>query len=155
DAWLRWAEARTVLGRYGLEGLPAQLADRDVPASLFPAAVERAVLRAWVEHQLASDDRLTLVRATDREQLVERYRRLDRGLVQAAHAMVIEACNARRPRRVTAGQAAVLSRQAKLQRRHMPVRRLLDETRDIVQRIKPCFMMSPLTVSQYLPPDFR
>ncbi|MEU3948097.1 DUF3320 domain-containing protein [Streptomyces sp. NPDC029526] len=155
DAWLRWAEARTVLARYGLEGLPAQLADRDVPASLFPAAVERAVLRAWVEHQLASDDRLTLVRATDREQLVERYRRLDRGLVQAAHAMVIEACNARRPRRVTTGQAAVLSRQAKLQRRHMPVRRLLDETRDIVQRIKPCFMMSPLTVSQYLPPDFR
>ncbi|MFC8368428.1 DUF3320 domain-containing protein [Streptomyces sp. NPDC057239] len=155
DAWLRSAEAHEVLSRYGLEDLPTQLADREVPASLFPVAVERTVLRAWVEHQLASDSRLAVVRATDRDQLVERYRRLDRGLVQAAHATVIEACNTRRPRRVTTGQAAILSRQAKLQRRHMPVRRLLDETRDVVQRLKPCFMMSPLTVSQYLPPDFR
>ncbi|WP_440581021.1 DUF3320 domain-containing protein [Streptomyces sp. PT19] len=155
DAWIRSAEAREVLGGYGLEELPTQLAERDVPAPLFRVAVERTVLRAWVEHQLATDSRLSAVRATDRDQLVERYRRLDRGLVQAAHATVIAACNARRPRRATSGQAATLSRQAKLQRRHMPVRRLLDETRDVVQRLKPCFMMSPLTVSQYLPPDFR
>ncbi|KPC88196.1 hypothetical protein ADL35_06480 [Streptomyces sp. NRRL WC-3753] len=155
DAWIRSAEARDVLGGYGLAELPSQLAEREVPASLFRVAVERTVLRAWVEHQLASDSRLSAVRATERDQLVERFRRLDRGLVQAAHATVIAACNARRPRRATTGQAAVLSRQAKLQRRHMPVRRLLDETRDVVQRLKPCFMMSPLTVSQYLPPDFR
>ncbi|MFI1423102.1 DUF3320 domain-containing protein [Streptomyces sp. NPDC020731] len=155
DAWIRSAGARDVLGGYGLEELPTQLADRDVPASLFRVAVERTVLRAWVEHQSATDSRLSVVRATDRDQLVERYRRLDRGLVQAAHATVIDSCNARRPRRATTGQAAILSRQAKLQRRHKPVRRLLDETRDVVRRLKPCFMMSPLTVSQYLPADFR
>ncbi len=154
EAWIRSAEARDVLSGYGLADLPAQLADRNVPASLFPVAVERTVLRAWVEDQLAVDSRLTAGRATDRDQLVERYRRLDQGLVQAAHATVIAACNARRPRRATTGQAAILSRQAKLQRRHMPVRRLLDETRDVVQRLKPCLMMSPLTVSQYLPADF-
>ncbi|MFG3322345.1 DUF3320 domain-containing protein [Streptomyces sp. NPDC048171] len=155
DAWIRSAEGREVLAGYGLEELPTQLAGRGVPASLFRVAVERTVLRAWVEHQLATDSRLSLVRAADHDQLRERYRRLDRGLVQAAHATVISACNARRPRRATTGQAAILSRQAKLQRRHMPVRRLLDETRDVVQRLKPCFMMSPLTVSQYLPPDFH
>ncbi|BDH14357.1 DUF3320 domain-containing protein [Streptomyces hygroscopicus] len=155
DAWIRTAKAREVLSGYGLEELPAQLADRKVSEELFPAAVERTVLRAWVEHQLATDSRLAVVRATDRNHLVERYRRLDRGLVQAAHAAVIAACNTRRPRRATTGQAAILSRQAKLQRRHKPVRRLLDETRDVVQRLKPCFMMSPLTVSQFLPPDFH
>ncbi|MFI2640601.1 DUF3320 domain-containing protein [Streptomyces sp. NPDC018610] len=155
DAWIRSAQAHDVLSGYGLAELPAQLADRDIPASAFPAAVERTVLRAWVEHQMAADSRLAVVRASERDQLVERYRRLDRGLVEAAHATVITACNARRPRRATTGQAAVLSRQAKLQRRHKPVRRLLDETRDVVQRLKPCFMMSPLTVSQYLPADFR
>ncbi|MFF0299828.1 DUF3320 domain-containing protein [Streptomyces sp. NPDC004562] len=155
DAWIRSAEARNVLGGFGLADLPTQLADRGVPASSFRVAVERTVLRAWVEHQLAADSRVALVRATDRDQLVERYRRLDRELVQASHATVIDSCNARRPSRATTGQAAILSRQAKLQRRHKPVRRLLDETRDVVQRLKPCFMMSPLTVSQYLPPDFR
>ncbi|MFF4094297.1 DUF3320 domain-containing protein [Streptomyces sp. NPDC001834] len=155
EAWIRAARARDVLGKHGLEELPVQLADRAVAADLFPVVVERAVLRAWVEHQLATDSRLSVTRAADRDRLVERYRELDRGLVQAAHATVIAACNERRPRRATAGQAAVLSRQAKLQKRHMPVRRLLDETRDVVQRLKPCFMMSPLTVSQHLPADFR
>src|SRR5207245_10628413 len=33
--------------------------------------------------------------------------------------------------------------------------RLLSETRAVVQALKPCFMMSPLTVSQFLPPDLR
>lgn len=37
----------------------------------------------------------------------------------------------------------------------MPVCSLLERTSDVVQRIKPCFMMSPLTVSRFLPPYFR
>jgi very-short-patch-repair endonuclease len=154
EAWTACAEALTVLRRYHLDGLPDQLAGRDVPAEDFPAAVERAVLTAWVEHQLAVDARLRPMRSVERDQLVERFRSADRALVEAAHAEVIAECNARRPRRTTVGQAAVIRRQAELQRRHMPVRHLLKQTQDVVRLIKPCFMMSPLTVSQFLPPDF-
>src|SRR5690606_25143254 len=53
------------------------------------------------------------------------------------------------------GQAAVIQREAEKKSRHMPVRTLLDKTSDIVPRVKPCFMMSPLTVSQFLPPGYR
>ncbi|GHJ98550.1 hypothetical protein SY2F82_03480 [Streptomyces sp. Y2F8-2] len=155
EAWTTCAEALTVLRRYHLNGLPDQLAGRDVSAEDFPAAVERAVLTAWVEHQLAVDARLKPMRAVERDQLVERFQSADKALVAAAHAEVIAACNARRPRRTTVGQAAVIRRQAELQRRHMPVRHLLKQTRDVVRLVKPCFMMSPLTVSQFLPSDFQ
>ncbi|MET9818949.1 DUF3320 domain-containing protein [Streptomyces sp. NPDC006355] len=37
----------------------------------------------------------------------------------------------------------------------MPVRELLGRACEVVQSVKPCFMMSPLTVSQFLPPDFH
>src|SRR5674476_846111 len=37
--------------------------------------------------------------------------------------------------------------------RHLPVRDLIRRSRNATQAIKPCFMMSPLAVSQYLPPD--
>jgi very-short-patch-repair endonuclease len=37
----------------------------------------------------------------------------------------------------------------------MPVRELLSRTREVVHAIKPCFMMSPLTVSQLLPADYQ
>ncbi|MFG2270669.1 DUF3320 domain-containing protein [Streptomyces chartreusis] len=154
EAWTRCAEALTLLRRYGLDGLPDQLARREVSAEDFPAAMERAVLTAWVEHQLTTDARLKPIRAVERDQLVQRFRSADKELVAAAHAEVIAACNARRPRRTTVGQAAVIRRQSELQRKHMPVRYLLGQTGDVVRVIKPCFMMSPLTVSQFLPPDF-
>ncbi|MFI9309541.1 DUF3320 domain-containing protein [Streptomyces triculaminicus] len=154
ETWTECAGALDRLGRFGLGGLPRQLAERQVEAEAFPAAVERAVLTAWIEHHLALDARLKPVRATERDQLVESFRAADRDLVEAAHAEVISACNARRPRRTSVGQAAVIRREAEKKRRHMPVRRLLGETREVVQLIKPCLMMSPLTVSQFLPMDF-
>jgi very-short-patch-repair endonuclease len=155
EAWTSCADALTLLRRYHLDGLPDQLARREVSAEDFPAAMERAVLTAWVEHQLTTDQRLKPMRAVERDQLVERFQRVDQDLVAAAHAEVIAACNARRPRRTSVGQAAVLRRESEKQRRHMPVRHLLQQTRDVVRLVKPCFMMSPLTVSQFLPPEFE
>ncbi|WEO97741.1 DUF3320 domain-containing protein [Streptomyces sp. FXJ1.172] len=155
EAWSSCADALTLLRRYHLDGLPGQLARREVLAEDFPASMERAVLTAWVEHQLATDQRLKPMRAGERDQLVERFKRADQDLVAAAHAEVIAACNSRRPRRTSVGQAAVLRREAEKQRRHMPVRHLLKQTRDVARLVKPCFMMSPLTVSQFLPPDFE
>ena len=155
EAWTSCADALTRLRRFHLDGLPDQLARREVSAEDFPAAMERAVLTAWVEHQLATDARLKPMRAVERDQLVERFQRADQDLVAAAHAEVIAACNARRPRRTTVGQAAVIRREAEKQRKHMPVRHLLQQTREVVRLVKPCFMMSPLTVSQFLPPDFQ
>jgi very-short-patch-repair endonuclease len=49
-------------------------------------------------------------------------------------------------------QARVIRKQAALRRRHMPLRRLLDQASDVLFAIKPCWAMSPLVVSQVLPP---
>lgn len=155
ETWVSCKDALGVLSKYHLDGLPSQLAGRGVSDREFPSAVERAVLVAWVEHLLAVDGRLKPQRAIDRDNLVSNFQQLDLRLIEGAHADVIAACNARRPRKTTVGQAAILRREAGKQRRHMPVRRLLDETRDVVRRVKPCFMMSPLTVSQFLSSDYR
>ena len=39
------------------------------------------------------------------------------------------------------------------QKRHIAIRQLLDRAGAAVQALKPCFMMSPLSVAQYLKPD--
>ncbi|HEY2549840.1 MAG TPA: AAA domain-containing protein [Streptosporangiaceae bacterium] len=49
-------------------------------------------------------------------------------------------------------QARVLRKQAALRRRHLSLRRLLDQAGDVLFAIKPCWAMSPLMVSQVLPP---
>ena len=48
-------------------------------------------------------------------------------------------------------QMAVLMRECEKKKRFMPPRKLLSETKDLAMRLKPCFLMSPLSVAQYLP----
>jgi superfamily I DNA and/or RNA helicase len=48
-------------------------------------------------------------------------------------------------------QARVIRKQAALRRRHLPLRRLLDQASDVLFAVKPCWAMSPLMVSEVLP----
>ena len=50
-------------------------------------------------------------------------------------------------------ELGVLRRECRKKSRQKPVRRLLAETRGIIGKLKPCFLMSPLSVAQYLPPE--
>ncbi|GLY74094.1 DUF4011 domain-containing protein [Actinoallomurus iriomotensis] len=154
EEWQAVRKAREALRAYGLEELVDRASALGLDAGHFPDVVRRSVLDAWLEHHLAQDTRFGSIRAVGRDRLVQEFRDLDRTLVSNAHADVIAACNARRPR-PNVGQATILTNEAKKKSRHLSVRALLERTSDVVQRIKPCFMMSPLTVSQFLPPSFH
>ena len=116
--------------------------------------IERALLQEWADYQLRTDPALATIRAADRDALVSEYQQLDEALIAAATGSIIRACNARRPRS-DVGEGAVIRREAEKKKKHMPVRTLLERSRHVTQAIKPCFMMSPLAVSQYLPADLH
>ena len=48
-------------------------------------------------------------------------------------------------------QLATLKRESAKKKRIMPIRQLLADTMSVAMRYKPCFLMSPLSVAQYLP----
>ena len=154
DEWHVYRSCRTALDGYGLGMAIDFCISERVPSGQVPRVIERALLQEWAEHQLRTDPDLSTVRAADRDALVREYRELDRALIAAATSSIIRACNARRPRS-DVGEAAVIRREAEKKRKHMPVRTLIDRSRHVTQAIKPCFMMSPLAVSQYLPADLR
>jgi hypothetical protein len=154
DEWRSYRAGMQRLEAAGLGAFERRAAAAGVVGSNFSEAVERALLSAWLEKQLASDSRLTPIRAVERDQLVAEFRRLDERLVHLAYAEVIETCSARRPR-PNIGQTAVLEREANKKKGHMPVRTLLDRTSVVAQLLKPCFMMSPLTVSRFMPASYR
>jgi len=45
----------------------------------------------------------------------------------------------------------ILSREIQKKRQHKPVRQLIQEIPDVLTKLTPCLMMSPLSVAQYLP----
>ncbi|MGV9692904.1 DUF3320 domain-containing protein [Streptomyces sp. NPDC003444] len=152
--WRAYRDALDVLTRHGAEGLVTAAAERGADPQRLPEIVEQAVLRSWADGVLAGDDRLGQTRSDDLDARVADFAEADRRLIAAAGGAVIEACNKRRPRGFGGGAAGVITREAVKKTRHMPVRELLGRTREVVRSIKPCFMMSPLTVSQFLPSDY-
>ncbi len=54
---------------------------------------------------------------------------------------------------VASGQMGVLKREFAKKARHLPIRRLITDAREAVQTLKPVFMMSPLSVAKFLPPN--
>lgn len=151
--WFDYVKARTELQGYGLEPAIEYCIDHQVKTEQVPHVLERSLLRGWADMTIHHDADLQPAQAKDRDSLVEEYRDLDRQLVINATSEIIRSANSRRPQRTSLGEPAIIRKQGMLKRKHKPVRDLIRATRNTSLAIKPCFMMSPLAVSQYLPPD--
>ena len=154
DEWHTYQAARASLAAHGLDVAVDFCVAEHVDPAQVPQVIERALLQEWAEHHIRTDPALAAVRSADRDALVREYQELDRALMDAATGDIIRACNARRPRG-DAGESAIIHREAEKKTGHMPVRVLIERARHVCQAIKPCFLMSPLAVSQYLPADLH
>jgi len=50
------------------------------------------------------------------------------------------------------GELQIIKREINKKRKHLPIRKLIDQAGRAVQKIKPIFMMSPMSIALYLPP---
>lgn len=83
----------------------------------------------------------------------ERFAALDQLQISHSKLEVARKHHANMPSSsANSGQVSLLRREMNKKRRHMPLRKLLREAGQAVQMIKPVFLMSPLSVSQYLEP---
>lgn len=139
-----------VVSELGLGAAVSHAQREGFPEESIESFLVSTVYRSWIDAQIEDDPRLAGIDIDDRDQLVQRFRELDAQLSGSAIAAIVEAGLSRRPR-TAVGQAAVIRREAEKRRRHVPVRDLIGDARDVILAVHPCFMMSPLAVSQYLP----
>lgn len=154
DEWMRFTSARNDLAEAGLAETVDFLIGERIEAEQVTGSIERATFEACIDAINAADPRLGSLSAADRDNLRRRFQKLDEDLVRSASAAVINACSDRRPK-TTIGASGTISREAQKRSRHKPIRQLLEDTWGVAVALKPCFMMSPLTVSRFLPPHVR
>jgi very-short-patch-repair endonuclease len=108
------------------------------------------------DHFLATNTLIDDFDGARHELVQEKYRQLDEWEVKSAATRVREFQLSRVDRPRSGGIApatselGILKREAEKKRRHMPLRKLFNEIPGVLQRLKPCIMMSPLSVSTYL-----
>lgn len=85
--------------------------------------------------------------------LVTSFRRFDRARIDLAQEQIVASHAEGRPRGAAGiGPLGVLNAEIARKRGHLPIRVLLERAGAAIQQLKPVFMMSPLSVAQFLKP---
>lgn len=123
-------------------------------AALVPGIVNRRLFATWLDAVTQQDSRLRDFTGRDHEALRCDFRSLDRQLPRVlrerARTELFEKYPKSRTGVTRSGQLGVLRGELTKRRRQLSVRHLLAAAPQLIQALKPCFLMSPLAVSQYL-----
>ncbi|MHB8876007.1 MAG: DUF3320 domain-containing protein [Myxococcaceae bacterium] len=157
-AWLHYRAQVRRLEAAGLGELVEQVRRTKLSPADVPPAFEKAVLRELVKAGRDGDPALRQFDAATHTQRLERFRQVDAKHLEAARDHVIHALEKQLPQHAFApagSEVDILGRELRKKARHMALRRLFATVPNLLRRLKPCLLMSPLSVAQYLPPDKR
>ena len=152
-AWSAWRAARLQLTELGLTALVDALEqDHLAPSQLAPALDRARLLHAWSEAGRAHPV-LAEFSGVTHDAVIARFRSVDQRWEAVSRDLVRARVAARMPDPHAPGEMAVIRRQLGLKRRHMSLRSLFREVPTTLRALKPCVLMSPLSVARYLDPD--
>jgi very-short-patch-repair endonuclease/DNA polymerase III delta prime subunit len=154
----RWVRARLTLREAeeaGLGSIFRALVDRGIEPGRWADAYRRLALTGWLDKILAVEPILRQFDGGSHDRLVRRFVDLDRRSLTLANQRVRNAWADKRGHisSVYGGEPGIVRYEAQKKKRHMPLRRLFERIPNLLPSLKPCLMMSPLSVAQYLPAD--
>lgn len=137
----------------GLEPLLDELARRDADVATAKDVFRHAWYRSLLDEFLLQLPDLANFSGAHHDQQVTEFQHLDeqhfRLNRQRVRRQVAQRLQATRDANPT--QNTIVLNQARLKRRHMPVRRLVESAPDVLLAARPCWAMSPIVVSRLLP----
>ncbi|MCL2134550.1 MAG: DUF3320 domain-containing protein [Candidatus Bathyarchaeota archaeon] len=157
--WIDFKDLRNRFSLRGLNGFFERLVEQKTPSSQLIDSFRRGAYQEWINNLYTEDSRLGRFRRENHEQLIADFKQLDKELINLASSMVIEEANRRKPQDILiqAGdsETAILMKEAAKKRRLMPIRTLLQKIPNLLVKLKPCLLMSPISVSQFLSPELE
>ena len=163
-----WRDARSQLTDWGQFMLQREACQETIAKPLLEhiAALEPADLVACFEGNLADAllheafmERLPLQRFSRElhEKKIADFREHDNASFKANQQRLVARLHQNRPRLIDGAsrdsEVGILQGQFNRKRGHMPIRKLLSTVGGLIQKVKPCFMMSPLSVAQFCDPS--
>jgi very-short-patch-repair endonuclease len=152
--WCSYRIARDAAIELGLHQLLDGYETGTFDLQELPAIFWRSFGGAWFAAVADSDDPVRGFNAEAHLSTAERFRLLDKQLVELTRHVITDRLDRDRPRPTSAASSqsemGILRREIEKKRRHLPTRRLIESIPCLLPRLKPCFLMSPLSVAQFL-----
>lgn len=149
--WLNWQAIKSQLIQHGLKPLAFELLDTPLELNAALKRLNINLARHWITHQFNQHPELNQFNSQQHEQKIQTFAQQDRDHQLAASHEIIHRWNAIFSEQDKhKAQWTVLNKELGKKRRHIPVRELMRQIPDVLVGLKPCLLMSPLSVAQYL-----
>ncbi|MBK5941600.1 DUF3320 domain-containing protein [Halochromatium roseum] len=152
--WVRYKQSRNELeeSNNGLKTLLQALDNQHVALASAVDEFDYAVAEARWNYARSAQPELARLAACDRHKLVEQFQTLDAERVADVRALIRNQHRQQLPTGAT-GEMGFLRGEMAKRRRHRSIRQIMINAGRMVQRIKPVFLMSPISIAQFLPPE--
>lgn len=153
--WCLWHNARHQAIAQGLQGLVATLESGTVALADLVSHFEFSYRHWWVKKTIDDEPILRGFSSADHGRKILEFRQADERFQKLSEKYIAATLSGRipAPSGVVVGadtELGRLRRELQKQRRHMPVRQLVRGLPTLLPKLKPCLLMSPLSVAQYL-----
>jgi very-short-patch-repair endonuclease len=156
--WCYWQKVRNEAEKLGMKSVIEKLEspggdDLDIPA-LFERSFRRAMFLAIVDSEPGLRDFF----GREHDERIDRFCEVDEKIASLSRDLIRARLANGIPRdqlqdEVPKAEIGLLRREIAKKTRHIPVRQLLARIPNLLPRLKPCVLMSPLSVAQYLEPS--
>ncbi len=157
-----WAEFCRAVGRaknLGLKQILKTFEAGEFNADQLPRAFEFALYSSLSREIVRQQPLLRDFTRINHERIRAKFAEIDRQILKLNRDLIAyQAARRKPPAGRSTGpvkqytQMGLINREITKKKRHVPIRQLVNRAGVALQAIKPCFMMGPLSVAQYLPP---
>lgn len=137
----------------GLDAVLAELRATKPAPALWPDILRGVWLRSCLEELQLEDPSIPGFSGRLHDRVADEFRQLDKQRLEVAVQRVqrAHALKALETRNRCPEQNVLVRKEASKRSRHLPLRRLFEQAPDVLLALRPCWMASPLSVSQLIP----
>jgi very-short-patch-repair endonuclease len=156
--WCFWQKVRNEGMKLCLGPVIARLESPNGEAVDIPALFERSFRRDLFFAIIESEPSLREFFGQEQNERIDRFRDVDTKIAGLTRELIRTRLAAGIPREhvkddIPRAEIGLLRHEIGKKTRHIPVRQLLNRIPNLLPRLKPCVLMSPLSVAQYLEPS--
>ena len=149
--WSRYLANRKKFDSHGLNDLLQMVDEKYLEINQIETEFLYALYETRWKLALNKSSRLEKISKIDRHKIVEQFMDYEKSRINETRELIKGKHLSQLPTGA-AGEMGFLRGEIAKKRRHKPIRQIMKNAASTVQRVKPVFLMSPISVAQFLPP---